>query len=470
MSKPTMSWWRRSILSAVVVLVGILLALRLWIRFSGAPSRIIEQPEDSIYIADVFRRNIVGQSFRASHNNLCRVDLRLKPVLGECQVTFQLQSEDSESAVWEGDLPCPQDEAQWYTVRFPRIQSSEAQVFHWSVGLADPEAGAVVSLEATDEDVHPDGSLRVNARATAIDTVSAPYYCTPRVTAQMILRWVDRRRLQFLRWLDQEHEILNREQLLRLTGIVAICLVVLFILPSRERPLRLHLPRFLSLSRAGLTKSQRLAILLIGVMVGFSVLTLLIAFQMRLWTRTAARLHRSETEIAQPPEDVWVAYDFLAELADPETVVDAPENWYVEPGWVEIQAETVIDRRPALRMHPPSLVYYTVNLPPNARLHTAATMDPSVWDSSRGDGVLFIVRIIDEGLEETVYYQEIDPKNNLEDRRWHDFEIDLRPYAGRTVTFLFITYPMESNEWDWAAWGMPVILTPNPPHSLLEAP
>jgi hypothetical protein len=99
-------------------------------------------------------------------------------------------------------------------------------------------------------------------------------------------------------------------------------------------------------------------------------------------------------------------------------------------------------------------------------LHASAALNPEVWQSGRGDGVLLVVRTIVDGTEETVYYNEIDPKNRPEDRRWHDFDVDLSPYAGQTITLVFITYPLDTNEWDWAGWGMPLLLAPSQPGTI----
>ena len=73
--------------------------------------------------------------------------------------------------------------------------------------------------------------------------------------------------------------------------------------------------------------------------------------------------------------------------------------------------------------------------------------------------MVFIVRAIENGAEETLYYQEIDPKNKPEDRRWHEFDADLSAYANRTITLSFITYPMETNDWDLGVWQAPLLLT-----------
>ena len=47
-------------------------------------------------------------------------------------------------------------------------------------------------------------------------------------------------------------------------------------------------------------------------------------------------------------------------------------------------------------------------------------------------------REVDEvGKKEKVFSKYIDPKNNKEDRKWHDEEVDLSKYAGQAVEITF---------------------------------
>jgi hypothetical protein len=49
----------------------------------------------------------------------------------------------------------------------------------------------------------------------------------------------------------------------------------------------------------------------------------------------------------------------------------------------------------------------------------------------------------------------LDPQNSVADQRWFDFELDLAPFAGKNVQFLFTTEPgPESNSvCDWGGWS-----------------
>jgi hypothetical protein len=453
------AWRRAAGLASLSAPLAMAAACVLAAQLGGAPVAVNSAlPASPAYVADAFGGNTVGQSFRAPQDSLCRIDLRLRPVKGARQVTFRLWPEGREGEAVGGRFACPHDESAWYTVRFPPIADSKNTTFHWEVGLADPASDAVVSLEAATADTRPDGALFVNDQPTASDAVFVPYYCDAGLAPPLLAGWAEQNRLRLVAWLEQEHAIISANHLLILVMLMAAVFAAVLVLPPRERP-----PQIEFLSRAASSVKRRGKAILPAaaalVAAGALGATMSLAAQTHLWNPSAARLDTGESPSRAGAAGPWVAYDFTANLAAAETSVDTLESWYVLPGWIALGE----DRRPVLRAHPPSFVYYTVEVPPGARLHAAPTLDPQVWLPERGDGVLFIVRTIVDGAEETVYYQEIDPKNNPDHRRWHDFDVDLGAYAGQTITILFITYPLETNDWDWAAWGMPLLLTPTKP-------
>ena len=241
-----------------------------------------------------------------------------------------------------------------------------------------------------------------------------------------------------------------------LVFVMASLLIMLLLLPSRKHPPSLQkllgsvVPDWQDWVHCPISLALVFACCVVGTVV-------LLGVQARLWAPAAARLGIvDESPIGLDGGSIAV-YDFISNLHASETVVDAPEDWYVVAGWLDLNS----DHRPVLQMHPPSSVLYTVEVPPQARLYAAAALSPEVWLPERGDGVLFIVRVVVDGVEETIYYQEIDPKNRPEDRRWHDFDVDLSAYAGQTITLLFMTYPLDTNEWDQAAWAMPLLMAPS---------
>lgn len=119
------------------------------------------------------------------------------------------------------------------------------------------------------------------------------------------------------------------------------------------------------------------------------------------------------------------------------------------------------DLRFVLYQHPISnenrsiIEFRDVYIPENAKLKFGIALHPAVWDPEKGDGVVFEIYISDDDSEELVFSKYIDPKKNLEERKWNDFEIDLSEYAGKNVTIVLSTLPGPKNDanWDWAFWG-----------------
>jgi hypothetical protein len=120
-----------------------------------------------------------------------------------------------------------------------------------------------------------------------------------------------------------------------------------------------------------------------------------------------------------------------------------------------------IDGRPqrTIFQHPPSRIEYSVQVPRAARFVSSFALAPEVWQPERGDGVRFEVHIAGHGVERRVFSQTIDPKNVPSDRRWHDLDLDLTPWAGEVVTLSLSTAPGPNGDdrYDWAGWGAPRI-------------
>jgi hypothetical protein len=89
-------------------------------------------------------------------------------------------------------------------------------------------------------------------------------------------------------------------------------------------------------------------------------------------------------------------------------------------------------------------------------------MAPEVWRVGRGDGAQFDLYLERAGAEAHLFAEYIDPKNLPVDRRWHDGEIDLSPWAGQAITITFATGPGPNgnSDYDWAGWGEPTIVQP----------
>lgn len=105
--------------------------------------------------------------------------------------------------------------------------------------------------------------------------------------------------------------------------------------------------------------------------------------------------------------------------------------------------------------------FENITIPKNATLRFSIALDPQVWSPDKGDGVLFEIYIKENESKQQIFSKYIDPKNNPEDRKWNDFEVDLSNYADKNVTIIFSTSPGPNNDsnYDWTWWGNPVIVT-----------
>ncbi len=113
------------------------------------------------------------------------------------------------------------------------------------------------------------------------------------------------------------------------------------------------------------------------------------------------------------------------------------------------------DSRVTLFEHPPSEITYKLTVPENSSLIFGIALNPEIWSTDKGDGVIFEILVKDGKEERKLFSKYIDPKNKIEDRKWHDERIDLSEYKGKEVLLTFITSPGPSNNtnYDWAGWG-----------------
>lgn len=104
-----------------------------------------------------------------------------------------------------------------------------------------------------------------------------------------------------------------------------------------------------------------------------------------------------------------------------------------------------------------SYIWYK-NIEPykNSLLKFSIAMHPEVWKQNMGDGVLFEI-YVDQDL---IFSKYIDPKNNISDRKWHDYCLDISKYVGKKAKIGFVTSPGPNNStiYDWAGWGNPIII------------
>jgi hypothetical protein len=116
-----------------------------------------------------------------------------------------------------------------------------------------------------------------------------------------------------------------------------------------------------------------------------------------------------------------------------------------------------------LFQHPTSRITYRLEIPQGAGLHFGLGLDPTVWSPDNGDGVEYNIYVLDPGEPnslERVYQRYLDPKNNVDERRWVDEVVDLSAYGRRTVDIVFEALPGPAGDanFDWGGWSTPVLV------------
>jgi tetratricopeptide (TPR) repeat protein len=121
-----------------------------------------------------------------------------------------------------------------------------------------------------------------------------------------------------------------------------------------------------------------------------------------------------------------------------------------------------LDPRLVLFQHPTSEISYSISIPADSHLAFSLALSPEVWSLGIGDGVQFDVYVDNGNTRSNPFSEYIDPKNIPEQRKWHDRDIDLSPWAGQTITLTLATDPGPNGDkrYDWAGWGEPCIIQP----------
>jgi hypothetical protein len=152
------------------------------------------------------------------------------------------------------------------------------------------------------------------------------------------------------------------------------------------------------------------------------------------------------------------AYDFLTNLGSADILTENAD--YVKVANSEFTINN--DPRGVLYEHPNSeVVFKDLYINKNPELQFGVGIDQDAWNKS-GDGVLFEVIIVDDKSHKNVIFSRyVDPKNNLEDRKWLDISLSLVDFAGQKVSFIFKTTggPKGDISYDWAGWSSPQLIS-----------
>jgi hypothetical protein len=149
----------------------------------------------------------------------------------------------------------------------------------------------------------------------------------------------------------------------------------------------------------------------------------------------------------------------IVKLKSPEMVALPKQPLIAGIGTINGESRNVLFEHPFSDRK--SLIRFSnISIPEGAILKFGIALDPSTWDPKKGDGVLFEVYVKKGDIERIVFSKYIDPKHNVSERRWNDFEVDLSDYRGSHVTLTLATSPGPRGDanWDWAWWGEPMIV------------
>jgi hypothetical protein len=113
-------------------------------------------------------------------------------------------------------------------------------------------------------------------------------------------------------------------------------------------------------------------------------------------------------------------------------------------------AEIQIDGRPALVMHAPSTMEFTVPEGATSMSGAFGFADGAYMGSGQTDGATFRILWKDRQQQVELYQRRLDPRHVLRDRGLQDFQVDLQRFAGGKL-FLQVD-PGVNNNWDWTVW------------------
>ena len=244
----------------------------------------------------------------------------------------------------------------------------------------------------------------------------------------------------------------NLEESLAITTAVALLLIYCrFTLGVPQIP-PLHFVSFLFISaglllfRRQIASRNRLEKYRWQTTLGLAVITAL-GFGLTLYQESS--LDRGIT--AQ-----WNEYDFIENLS--QAAVGSQGSVSVET-W-ELGGRS----RAVMKMIPPSegttWVKYDIALVRDVTLAFGIAMPRESWEAE-GDGVTFKVRVRRGIMTDEVFVRHLNPKENLDDRGWLDFELDLSEYGNKRVAITFITEPgpQRDNQYNEAGWAEPRLIS-----------
>lgn len=156
-----------------------------------------------------------------------------------------------------------------------------------------------------------------------------------------------------------------------------------------------------------------------------------------------------------------IAIDLVQEFPHAKELRPTPDTFKV------VDATLDNDTRKAIFTKVPSRIVWHVTVPNNAWLRVSAGLLEDAW-TIKGDGVLFQMGVSDGHTYTELLTLDVNPYSNASDRRWQNVLLDLSPFAGKGMDFIFNTYnsppsppggqPRDDRNGDLAVWGAPRIV------------
>jgi arylsulfatase A-like enzyme len=141
-------------------------------------------------------------------------------------------------------------------------------------------------------------------------------------------------------------------------------------------------------------------------------------------------------------------------------IIDAPSEAHVCVQSITIERDT----RTCMFQHPNSKVTFApMAVPSRATLRFGCVLKDLTWDRVTSE-IYFRIRAVDATGKSTILWERPIDMRMKEQRRWQDFEIDLKGLAGKPITFIFETFipPEADGSYCWSAWSEPLIEAPDP--------
>ncbi|MCB0221751.1 MAG: B12-binding domain-containing radical SAM protein [Chrysiogenetes bacterium] len=146
-------------------------------------------------------------------------------------------------------------------------------------------------------------------------------------------------------------------------------------------------------------------------------------------------------------------HDFLAEIIEARIPDIQKKN-------VSIQSFNIDDdRRFVLFEHPDTSTGFKVELREGTWLHTAAAINPLVWEREDADAVRFEVYVKRPWrLKKKVFETVLEPARNETHRHWIPVDVDLGAIGTGEVELIFVTKAVAGHaSWAWSGWAHPYL-------------